>query len=314
MKWNELRISTTSEGVELVSEILYELGVKGVVVEDRAEVEKYLESKLDFDYADTSIVNNMSEDVLVIAYVSESTDLNYCLGHIRSSLERLNSENNGINFGTCKITYEIIDEQEWAESWKKYFKPTKVSNRLVVKPTWESYEAALDEVVIEIDPGMAFGTGTHETTILCLRAIENHVSKTTKLLDVGCGTGILSIAALLLGADSVTAVDIDSDAVRITNENAALNNVSDRISAICGNLIDNVNSKFDIIVANISSDSIINLLPQCKDALGKNGLLIFSGIIRDRLDEVKEELENFGIKIIETVSISEWFLILCEYA
>jgi len=207
-----------------------------------------------------------------------------------------------------------VNEEDWANSWKKYFKPVAVGQRIVVKPTWEEYQPKEEEIILELDPGMAFGTGTHQTTILCIRALEKLVGPHHRVLDIGCGTGILSIASLLLGAQHAVAVDIDPDAVKITRENAMQNGVLSRMDVVHGNLLDKVEGKFDIIVANIIADTIIELSGLLKDYLNKNGYFIASGIIVDRLNDVLKALDKEQYGDTEYHTLDEWAVVVVRNA
>ncbi|MFU0799705.1 MAG: 50S ribosomal protein L11 methyltransferase [Xylanivirga thermophila] len=313
MDWIEITIETTSEGIEAVSQVLYEAGVSGVVIEDPADIDMLKKQETDWDYVDEDLLNNMEEHVLVRGYLPEGASFHDKIQCIRSRVFNLLKKDLGIDIGTGKIRLNNVKEEDWANNWKKYFKPHKVGNKVVIKPTWEEYIPKEDEIILHLDPGMAFGTGTHETTMLCIKQLENYIDGKSHVLDVGCGTGILGISSALLGAKSVIAVDIDENAVKVAKENAKLNGVNDKLKIVCGNLLDNISGRFDVIVANIIADAIISLSEDVWKYLNPGGVFIACGIILDRLEEVLSTLESKGYKIIETQKMGEWAVVVSRY-
>lgn len=205
-----------------------------------------------------------------------------------------------------------MNQQDWENAWKQYYKPVKVSDKIVIKPTWEEYNAKLNELVIELDPGMAFGTGTHETTNMCIQALERHIDSNCSVLDIGCGSGILSIAAAKLGADRVLGVDLDPVAVKVSKENIEQNNLLGFVEIRHGNLMDVVTEKADIVVANIIADIVIKLADEVANYMKEDGLFISSGIIMPRLEEVKKAIEDKGFKILEVNTQGEWACITAK--
>lgn len=314
MDWIEIVIDTTSEGVDIVSQILYEVGVPGVVIQDPADIEALKSQEGIWDCIDDSLLTVVDETVQVKGYLREDDTFHDKLQYIKDRLQDICDNDVGLNMGSCEIALSSIKDEDWANSWKKYFKPKKVGNRIVVKPTWEDYLPNEDEIVVEIDPGMAFGTGTHETTILCMRMLEKYVAPSYRVLDIGCGSGILAITSVLLGAERAVAIDIDEKAVHIARENSKQNGISDKIDIIHGNLLDDVEGQFDIIVANIVSDVIIELSRSVAPFLDKNGLFIVSGIILERLDEVKAALKDNGFHEVESVTLGEWVVVVSRCA
>jgi ribosomal protein L11 methyltransferase len=207
-------------------------------------------------------------------------------------------------------THEV-DEEDWATAWKKYYHPVKISGRFTIVPTWETYDPVdSDELIIELDPGMAFGTGTHPTTVMCLQALEKYVKKGDSVIDVGTGSGVLSIGAALLGASKVHALDLDEVAVKAAKENIALNNVEEVVEVTHGNLLDSIKESASIIVANILAEVIMTFSEDAYSILPEDGLFIVSGIIAQKRDLVKDDLQSKGFEIIESVLMEEWVAIV----
>ena len=217
----------------------------------------------------------------------------------------------GIDTGLAKVESEKMHEEDWANNWKKYYKPTKIGERIVVKPIWEDYEAKEDELILALDPGMAFGTGTHETTRMCIQALDKYVKEDSTVFDVGCGSGILAIAAAKLGAKKAVGVDLDPVAVESANENVGLNNL-DNIEILYGNLVDVIEGKADIVVANIIAEVICILTEDVKRVLKTDGYFITSGIIHDRVDMVTNKLKETGFEVVEINKDGEWNCIVAK--
>ncbi|NLC44598.1 MAG: 50S ribosomal protein L11 methyltransferase [Clostridiales bacterium] len=313
MDWIEIIVKTTTEGADMVAQAFYEVGVTGVVVEDPIDIELAQLEECTWDYIDDSILANMSEDVLVKAYISNDASFTDKYAFIKERIEQLGRQSYGLEMGTLEINISTLNEEDWSNNWKQYYKPIKVSERLVIKPSWEPLPALeADELVLEMDPGMAFGTGTHETTTLCIEAIDRYIQKGAEVADIGCGTGVLGISAILLGAEKATAVDVDSNAVRITAENARRNHVEDSLEVIHGNLLDPIQGQYDMVIANIIADVIIQLTDTISDYLKPNGLFITSGIIQDRLTDVVGAMKTAGLEIIETKTKGEWAMVVCK--
>ncbi len=205
----------------------------------------------------------------------------------------------GIDIGEGSVSLDQVNEADWANAWKAYYKPTKVGQRVVVKPTWEDYAMQDGDLIIELDPGMAFGTGTHETTSMCIRELEKYVNKDSKVFDIGCGSGILAIAAAKLGAKEVVAVDLDEVVVKVAKENVLENKVEKSVSVMHGNLTDVIKDKADVIVANIIADIIKILAKDVQNFMKEDAIFISSGIILDKVEEVKESLIENGFEIVE---------------
>jgi ribosomal protein L11 methyltransferase len=205
-----------------------------------------------------------------------------------------------------EIAQIVMDEEDWANSWKKYFKPLKIGKRVVIRPTWEQYTAVGEEIVLDMDPGMAFGTGSHASTSLCIRYLEEYIKPDMKVLDVGTGTGILAMCAARLGAEEVLAVDYDPVAVRVAKENVELNDLADVVKVAWHDLLKGVELKADLLVANIIADVILNLLPQAEKCLQINGVLIVSGIIAERKQEIIEVAGHLNYQLLEEKEEEDW--------
>jgi ribosomal protein L11 methyltransferase len=298
MKWIEVSIITTIEALEAVANILYEAGVTGVVIEDWESNMSYAE---------------ISEDKAIVkGYLPLDSTTSEKIQEIRESVDRLAEYNLTKGKGEIKLT-EISDE-DWAESWKKYYKPIKVGEKIVVKPTWEDYQPVGGEIIIELDPGMAFGTGTHETTRMCLEVLEDNVKHGDLVIDVGCGSGILSIAAAKLGAGKVIGLDVDRVAVNIAKENIRLNCVEEVVEIKEGDLLEGISLKGDIVISNIVTDVIKKLAPKVPLNLRTGGIFIASGIIKERIMEVRKAVEKNGFDIIEEKEKGDWITIICKLA
>lgn len=307
MKWVEVQIKTTTEAEELVTNIMYDLGVTGLAIEDPNDILAFQQSEEDWDFIDPELVKQDYEGVIIKAYFPEDDNLDKKIELVRENIEVIPQNERGKKLG--EVTVTEVYEEDWAEAWKKYYKPIRIGERIVIKPTWEEYEKNEDELIIELDPGMAFGTGTHETTMMCIEALESYVKDGHKLFDIGCGSGILSIVAAKLGAKKVIGVDIDSTCIKVSQENIRMNDVEDLIEIRQGNLLDVVHEKAHIIVANIIAEVIIEMTDYVPDYLYDGGIFIASGIILEKVDRVKEKLEDKGFKILEIKYLGQWALI-----
>lgn len=307
-EWIEVSIVTSSEAVEAVTGILYNTEVKGVSIEDPEDIEFKKKHPGDWDYFDESLLN-VKEGAIIKGYYKQNEKLDGYLRYIKDSINDL--EKFGIDKGKGLITVCKVNEEDWENNWKKYYKPTKVGNRVVVKPIWEDYSKKDDELVVELDPGMAFGTGTHETTRMCIKALEKYVKHESKIFDIGTGSGILAITAAKLKAKEVIGVDLDPVAVKSASENVKYNDV-DNIKILHGNLMEVVQGKADIVVANIIADVIIFLTDGVKDFIVPGGRFICSGIILDRKDDVVNKLESSGFNIEEVNVDGEWVCIVAK--
>ena len=311
MKWIEVTIKTTTEAVEAITNILDDLRTGGVMIEDPKDFFFQKKNELDWDYIEEEVFNKRNSDgVLIKTYISEERNVMELVETVKQKVSALTGF--GIDIGEGSVSLGQVNEEDWANEWKKYYKPTKIGEKLVVKPTWEDYEVQDGDLVIELDPGMAFGTGTHETTTMCMRELEKYVTEDSKVFDIGCGSGILAIAAAKLGAKDVIAVDLDEVAVKVAAENVAHNHVQDSVQVLHGNLIDVVSDKADIVVANIIADIIKILARDVHSCMKEDAVFISSGIIHAKVNEVKESLIENGFEIIEVKTLGEWNAIVAK--
>lgn len=307
--WIEIRVITKSEALEPVSGIFYGLDCKGVAIEDPNDILEREQGPLTWDFADINVLEHKGEVAVVEAYFSEEDNIEEVLEYVNGKMRELKEM--GIDTGLAKVESEKMHEEDWANNWKKYYKPTKIGERIVVKPIWEEYDAKENELVLELDPGMAFGTGTHETTRMCIQALDKYVKEDSTIFDVGCGSGILAIAAAKLGAKKAIGVDLDPVAVESANENVGLNNLNN-IEILYGNLVEVIDGKADIVVANIIAEVICILTEDVKRVLKKDGYFITSGIIHDRVDMVTKKLEEVGFEVLEINKDGEWNCIVAK--
>ena len=307
--WIEVKVVTKSEALEEVCGIFYGLDCKGVAIEDPRDILDREQGPLTWDFADINVLEHKGKAAYVKAYFSEDDNVDEIVKYINEKLNELKSI--GVDLGEAKVEVEKMHEEDWANNWKKYYKPTKIGERLVIKPIWEEYEAKEGEVVVELDPGMSFGTGTHETTRMCVAAIDKYTKEDSEVFDIGTGSGILAIVASKLGAKHVVGVDLDPVAVEAAKENVAYNNIHN-IELLEGNLLDVVDGKADVVVANIIAEVICILIPDVKKVLKQNGVFITSGIIHDRRDMVIQKFEEEGFEVIESNKDGEWNCIIAK--
>lgn len=311
MNWTEVTIKTTTEAVEAISNILMEERCGGVMIEDPKDFLFQKKNELDWDYVEEEVFNKSGQDgVLIKTYIPEERNVLELIETVKARMALLPSF--GLDIGEGSVSLSNVNESDWANEWKKYYKPTKVGKKIVVKPSWEDYEKQEGDLIIELDPGMAFGTGTHETTSMCIRELENYVDETKTVFDIGCGSGILAIAAAQLGAKEVVAGDLDEVAVKVSKENCEINNVSDKVVVKHGSLFEVVDSKADVIVANIIADIIKILAKDVSKFLKDDGVFISSGIILAKIDEVCQALEENGFEIVKVERLGEWSAIVSK--
>ncbi len=306
MKWYEIRVNTTEEASDAVCEMLTTMGAGGVAIMDPFDIRKEILNPNTLDYADDEFLESLGEDVIIKAYFQNGLEINNLLKQINDGLKNISQF---LDVGKGLDGYGEIDDEDWSTSWKKYYKPFRLTDRVIIKPTWEEYNSEPNDVVIEMDPGMAFGTGTHETTQMCSKLLDKYIKNDFEVLDVGCGTGILSIIAAKLGAQKVEAIDIDEVAVKVAAENISENKENSKINVFRGVLTDikQDEKKYDIIVANIIANVIIDLASVIPYYLKmKDSLFITSGIIKERKQDVIDACAKSNMSCIETLEMGEW--------
>jgi len=310
MEWQEVKIQTSNEALEAISDILNGLGANGVVIEDSTDLLKQDNDPFG-EYYHLNRANYPVTGINIKAYLPSDNDFLTKLDQIKQKINQLKAYD--IPVGANKITTTIVHEQDWENEWKKYFKPTKITSRFVVVPSWEKYNKKENNVhEIKIDPGMAFGTGTHPTTILSIQGLESIVQKNDIILDVGSGSGILSIASILLGARTVFAYDLDEIAVKSTIANRDLNQFQKKVIVNQNNLLQGVSKKANVIVSNILADILIDLIEDAWNNLQNDGYFITSGIIAAKQDKVRKKLEENSFRIIQTNTLENWVSFIAQ--
>ncbi|MDD2217776.1 MAG: 50S ribosomal protein L11 methyltransferase [Eubacteriales bacterium] len=311
MKYTEVKISTNKNGIELLSAGLIKIGIENLVINDPDDIADLLDKKnsYDWDYIDESVLELQTGETYLTIYLEDNEKGRASFSEILKTIDSLHkySRESKIDLGSLEYNYKVVDDEDWKNNWKEYFKPTHITDRIVVKPTWEQYNKQLDEeLVIELDPGQAFGTGTHETTSCCIRLLEKYITPGDKLLDVGSGSGILSIAGRLLGASEVLGVEIDPEAVRVGRENVEINGLSDFIEIAQGDLTEGVDLCADIAVANLMADLVKILSRDISKHIKRDGVYISSGILTELENDVSSKLIECGFEIKEIIRDGEW--------
>lgn len=316
MDWKEISIYTTTQGVDIVSGFLIAHGIRGMTIEDAADFKDFLQStEIHWDYIEESLVSELSnKESNVKFYLPDNLQGIEQFNEIKASIEGQRGLNEGIDLGRLAIETANVNEEDWSTAWKKYYHPTKIGKKLVVVPCWEDYTLADGEVRVTLDPGMAFGTGTHETTRLCMQLLEDCVTYSTDMLDIGTGSGILAITALLLGAKTAVGVDIDELSVKVAQENADLNQIGNKIKLVCGDLTEKITGKFHVVCANIVADVIIRLSHDVTQFMYEDSVLLVSGIIEERSDEVVAALTQAGLQVEKSITENGWVAIMLTLA
>lgn len=310
MKWSEIMIHTTNEAIEPISNILHEAGASGVVIEDPFDLTKEREDQFGEIYQ-LNPDDYPEEGVIIKAYLPVNSFLGETVEEIKQSISNLALFN--IDIGQNQVTISEVNEEEWATAWKKYYNPVKISERFTIVPTWETYEpVSSDELIIELDPGMAFGTGTHPTTVMCIQALERTVKSQDTIIDVGTGSGVLSIAAALLGASKVTALDLDEVAVQSARLNVKLNKVQNCVNVSKNDLLHGMDGQVDVVVSNILAEVIMSFTDDVAKAVKPGGYFIASGIIQQKKNLVKDAIIQSGFSIEETLVMEDWIAFIAK--
>ena len=312
MDWIEAEIATSTTGIEAVTGRLLELGIDGFVIKDPGDFQAFLDDKEgNWDYIDDDLMGLKDCETTVTVYLENNSSAPEMISAIRSELDVLKSL--GEDMGRLELELKNIREQDWANNWKKYFKPLCVGEKLLIKPSWETVTEDEKRKIVEIDPAASFGTGQHHTTQLCLELLEKNITDGCSLLDLGCGSGILSIAAMVMGAGSAAAVDIDENSVRIAAENAGKNNIApDKYKTFAGNtvtdeaLAESIGTGYDLVCANIVADVLVAMSGLFGRFLKRGGKLVVSGIIDSRKDEVLDRITSQGFELIEEKNRDDW--------
>ena len=304
MDWLEVTVVTHTESVEAVSEIFMEIGAKGVSIEDPLDYDQLNQEQLEWLSVERKSLYE-TDEVFVKAYFQPNQWNDEMTQTVTNRVQELKSF--GLTIGKGIVTLQTVGEADWAEAWKKYYFPVRVTRYLTVVPSWLEYQKQQeDECLIRLDPGLAFGTGTHPTTQLSLAALEQYVRGGESVLDVGTGSGVLSIAAKLLGASDVTAFDIDEMATRVSKENISLNPEVGEIAVYENNLLQGIHQPSDLIVANILAEILLMMPADAYHNLKENGVLILSGIIQSKAEEVRSAYENVGFTLKQQLTMGEW--------
>lgn len=323
MRWYEVTVHTTEEAIEMISNFLHELGAGGVTIEESGTLNKQRDTSLGQWYE--TPLNDIPEGRAVIqGYFPEGTEMEGIVSQLKESVEGLKE----FDIDTGNPAYELreVDDEDWANAWKQYFKPIRISERLTIKPTWEEYEGSPDEIILELDPGMAFGTGTHATTALCLRTLEKVVRPGDEVIDVGTGSGVLAIAAAKLGARHVLALDLDPVAVSSATENARLNGLLDsQITVVLSDLLQAIRTQetqgqaahgvtlpVQVVVANILAEIILLFVDDVYQALQQGGTYIASGIIKSKQADVEHALTQAGFSVEERYEETDWVALVAR--
>ncbi len=304
MDWTEIKIRINSDDTEKASDIANMVVPYGIYIEDYTDLEQMSMEIAHIDLIDEDLVARDRQVAYIHIYINPQENPLEAVAYLRERYSAVGIDN--------EIEMINVNESDWADNWKKYFKPLEIGNRLAICPSWEQYENNDNRVVLNIDPGAAFGTGAHDTTRLCLSVLDRYCGDNKSILDVGSGSGILSISAVLLGCSNAVGVDIDAMSVKVAEVNAELNNVSDKTEFICGDLVEKVSGKYDIVCANIVADIIISLCDNVLDFMSDDGLFICSGIINTREEDVLNKLNQIGLSVSERFESGGWVALVCR--
>lgn len=311
MKYYEIRIETSEAGIEILTGKLLAIGIENIAVQDPADVAEIMERKesYEWDYIEDAVAGQMDLPPVLTVYTESEEEVTGVQNAVSDVLRDAEAGVFGLDMdpGAMKVSVSTHDDSEWKDKWKEYFKPFRVAQHIVIKPSWEELsDLKEDDILIEIDPGMAFGTGTHETTSMCIEMLEKYLKPGDRVLDAGCGSGILSIAAAKLGAADVLGVDVDETAVSVAEENLAINHAEKTARAIYGDVTKGVDYLADVVVANLMAELVCMITPDIPAHLAKGGYYISSGILTERKPMVLEALEKAGFTIAEVMDKGEW--------
>jgi ribosomal protein L11 methyltransferase len=311
MIWHEVTLHSTEEAMEMISNFFHEHGAGGVSIEETGSLDRARDTSYGQLY-DTPFNDLPEGEAIIKAYYPEMDNINLIVDQLNQFIAEIRDYPTDV--GKASLSVKIVDDEDWANAWKQYFKPVRITDRITIKPTWEEYEATPEELIIEIDPGMAFGTGTHATTSLCLQSLEKYIQSGMDVIDIGTGSGILSIGAVKLGAKHVLALDLDPVAIVSASENVALNKQEDHITVIQSDLLQvlqrnddaihhglGVTIPVDLAVANILAEVILMFIDDVYQALKPGGIYITSGIIGKKRAEVERALEQAGFQLLQTI-------------
>ncbi|MBQ6999007.1 MAG: 50S ribosomal protein L11 methyltransferase [Clostridia bacterium] len=321
MEWIQVSITTATDGIDIVCDKLTDIGISGFEIEDEKDFTEFLENNTKYwDFVDEELVKSKQGATKVKVYV-EAENAADTLAQIKAAMAALKATDTDGTFGTLEVETASMLEEDWANNWKKYFKPICVGEKMLICPEWEDAKDFGDRKVFKVNPGMTFGTGTHHSTQMCIAHLENAIQGGEKMLDLGCGSGILSIISLILGAEHATAVDIDENCVHVAYENLDMNGIErNRYTVYSGDILsdstlfDKMNvCKYDVVAANIVADVIIALLPTAEKLIRDGGTFICSGIIDERLDDVTDAIEKSRFEISKIVHSGGWASILCKF-
>lgn len=294
MKWYKIEISTDKDKSEEISDFLINYGCNGTEIIDPTEIAQYVSSLETEEYADSSIVPAIKSDVVVISYL----DISYDIENIKKDLKEFDTD------------ISIVDDKEWENNWKKYYHEFSIGDNLLICPSWTIPKDRKDRKVIYLDPGMAFGTGEHETTYMCAKILDTRIKEGDKVLDIGTGSGILSIISAKLGASSIKAIDINEVAIRVASENLDKNNVRDIIDLEKGEIGSLPIEKYDIIIANIVTKVLLEIKDEIKKRIKSNGIVILSGIIREKYPDLLKEYITSGFRLESKITKKEWVTVI----
>lgn len=319
MDWIKVTIFTSKNGIEPVCDLLYDMGITGTQIEDESDFTEFLEENTQFwDYVDDELMEQKKGETKVIIYLEDNESFSDTVSGIKSALLTLKEK--GDDLGRLETELENLKSEDWENNWKKYFKPTEIGNKILIMPEWYEDQINTDRTIFTVNPGMTFGSGTHHSTKLCIEHLENHISGGEKVLDIGCGSGILSIISLLLGADSALALDVDENCIHTAYENLEMNGLArDRYTVLAGNILSDdklkeeiAKEKYDVVLANIVADVIIALSEFAHIFLKENGVFIVSGIIEDRKADVIYAIEKSRFTVADIKEKGGWVSIVCK--